>query len=346
MAAYKVLVTGGCGYIGSHTSIDLLQKGFEVVSVDSLERSKAFVADRVSEISGKAFHNYAFDCRDYAQLRQVFTAHPDIRGIIHFAAYKAVGESVEQPLMYYDNNINSLINVLRVAEEFDVQDFVFSSSCSVYGNAAELPVSEATPLAEAESPYGRTKVISEKIIQECSINSRMRFILLRYFNPTGAHTSGLLGEIPFGSPQNLIPVITETAIGRRASLTVFGDDYDTRDGSCIRDYIHVMDIAEAHTLGLQYLQSNRNTDQVEILNLGSGNGISVLEMIRSFESVTGRTLNYQIGPRREGDVIAVYADNSRAKKLLGWECKQGVDDMMRTAWAWEQRMQEENIREK
>lgn len=346
MAAYKVLVTGGCGYIGSHTSIDLLQKGFEVVSVDSLERSKAFVADRVSEISGKAFHNYAFDCRDYAQLRQVFTAHPDIRGIIHFAAYKAVGESVEQPLMYYDNNINSLINVLRVAEEFDVQDFVFSSSCSVYGNAAELPVSEATPLAEAESPYGRTKVISEKIIQECSINSRMLFILLRYFNPTGAHTSGLLGEIPFGSPQNLIPVITETAIGRRASLTVFGDDYDTRDGSCIRDYIHVMDIAEAHTLGLQYLQSNRNTDQVEILNLGSGNGISVLEMIRSFESVTGRTLNYQIGPRREGDVIAVYADNSRAKKLLGWECKQGVDDMMRTAWAWEQRMQEENIREK
>ena len=346
MAAYKVLVTGGCGYIGSHTSIDLLQKGFEVVSVDSLERSKAFVADRVSEISGKAFHNYAFDCRDYAQLRQVFTAHPDIRGIIHFAAYKAVGESVEQPLMYYDNNINSLINVLRVAEEFDVQDFVFSSSCSVYGNAAELPVSEATPLAEAESPYGRTKVISEKIIQECSINSRMRFILLRYLNPTGAHTSGLLGEIPFGSPQNLIPVITETAIGRRASLTVFGDDYDTRDGSCIRDYIHVMDIAEAHTLGLQYLQSNRNTDQVEILNLGSGNGISVLEMIRSFESVTGRTLNYQIGPRREGDVIAVYADNSRAKKLLGWECKQGVDDMMRTAWAWEQRMQEENIREK
>jgi UDP-glucose 4-epimerase len=189
-------------------------------------------------------------------------------------------------------------------------------------------------------------VISEKIIQEYSINSRMRFILLRYFNPTGAHTSGLLGEIPFGSPQNLIPVITETAIGRRASLTVFGDDYDTRDGSCIRDYIHVMDIAEAHTLGLQYLQSNRNTDQVEILNLGSGNGISVLEMIRSFESVTGRTLNYQIGPRREGDVIAVYADNSRAKKLLGWECKQGVDDMMRTAWAWEQRMQEENIREK
>ena len=346
MAAYKVLVTGGCGYIGSHTSIDLLQKGFEVVSVDSLERSKAFVADRVSEISGKAFHNYAFDCRDYAQLRQVFTAHPDIRGIIHFAAYKAVGESVEQPLMYYDNNINSLINVLRVAEEFDVQDFVFSSSCSVYGNAAELPVSEATPLAEAESPYGRTKVISEKIIHEYSINSRMRFILLRYFNPTGAHTSGLLGEIPFGSPQNLIPVITETAIGRRASLTVFGDDYDTRDGSCIRDYIHVMDIAEAHTLGLQYLQSNRNTDQVEILNLGSGNGISVLEMIRSFESVTGRTLNYQIGPRREGDVIAVYADNSRAKKLLGWECKQGVDDMMRTAWAWEQRMQEENIREK
>ncbi len=346
MSAYKVLVTGGCGYIGSHTSIDLLEKGFEVISVDSLERSKAFVAERVQEISGKPFRNYAIDCRDYDKLKTVFAEHPDIRGIIHFAAYKAVGESVEQPLMYYDNNINSLIYVLRLAEEFNIQDFVFSSSCSVYGNAAELPVSESTPLAEAESPYGRTKVISEKIIQEYSANSRMRFILLRYFNPTGAHTSGLLGEIPFGNPQNLIPVITETAIGRRASLTVFGDDYNTRDGSCIRDYIHVMDIAEAHTLGLQYLQENRNTEQVEILNLGSGNGISVLEMIRSFESVTGLSLNYKIGPRREGDVIAVYADNTRARTRLGWSCKKGVDDMMRTAWAWEQRMQAENIREK
>jgi UDP-glucose 4-epimerase len=333
---YKVLVTGGCGYIGSHTSIDLLSKGFEVVSIDNLVRSKAFVADRVNEISGEAFENHVVDCCEEEAVRKVFEAHPDIRGVIHFAAYKAVGESVEQPLMYYRNNINSLVTILQVAEEFGVEDFVFSSSCSVYGNADTLPVSEDTPLAEAESPYGRTKVISEQIINEYSRNSRMRFILLRYFNPTGAHTSGKLGEIPFGSPQNLVPVITETAIGKRGSLTVYGDDYDTRDGSCIRDYIHVMDIADAHTKALEYLHQGKNEDQVEIFNLGTGNGVSVLEMIRSFEEVTGVKLNYQIGPRRQGDVIAVYADNTKARERLGWVCQFGVDEMMRSAWAWEQ----------
>lgn len=334
--AYKVLVTGGCGYIGSHTSIDLLSKGFEVVSIDNLVRSRAFVADRVREISGKDFVNHEVDCCEEDAVRKVFSENPVIRGVIHFAAYKAVGESVDHPLMYYRNNINSLLTIMEVAEEFGVEDFVFSSSCSVYGNADALPVREDTPLAEAESPYGRTKVISEQIIKEYSRNSRMRFILLRYFNPTGAHTSGKLGEIPFGSPQNLVPVITETAIGKRESLTVFGDDYDTRDGSCIRDYIHVMDIADAHTKALEYLNAERNNEQVEIFNLGTGNGVSVLEMIRSFEEVTGVKLNYTIGPRREGDVIAVYADNTLAREKLGWTCQYGVDDMMRSAWAWEQ----------
>jgi len=340
---YKVLVTGGCGYIGSHTSIDLLEKDFEVVSADSLVRSKPFVADRVREISNKPFDNYAIDCRYEDELRTVFEAHPDIQGVIHFAAFKAVGESVEQPLMYYDNNINSLITVLKLSEEFGVKDFVFSSSCSVYGNADALPVREDTPFAEPESPYGRTKVISEQIIKEYSINSNMRFILLRYFNPVGSHTSGKLGEIPFGSPQNLVPVITETAIGKRKSLTVFGSDYDTRDGSCIRDYIHVMDIADAHTKALTYLKDENNEQQVEIFNLGTGNGVSVLEMINSFEHETGVKLNYTMGPRREGDVIAVYADNSRSKERLGWDCKYGVSDMMKSAWRWEQRMREEHI---
>ncbi|HPE97541.1 MAG: UDP-glucose 4-epimerase GalE [Chitinophagales bacterium] len=344
MKTCKVLVTGGCGYIGSHTAIDLLKQGFEVVSIDSLERSQAFVAGRVEEISGKPFHQYSFDCRDEAAVRKVFEQHPDISGVIHFAAYKSVGESVEHPLRYFDNNLNSLITVLRVAESFHVQHFVFSSSCSVYGNAASLPVTESTPLAEPESPYGRTKLMSEQIIHDYSLHSRMRFTVLRYFNPAGAHDSGRLGEIPFGKPDNLVPVITETAIGKRPALTVYGDDYPTRDGSCLRDYIHVMDIASAHTKALQYLLENKQKEKVEIFNLGSGEGITVLEMIHAFEKVSATELNYLLGDKRPGDVIAIYADNSKARSLLGWTPVRTTEDIMRSAWAWENRMREEKIK--
>jgi UDP-glucose 4-epimerase len=340
---YKVLVTGGCGYIGSHTSINLLESGYDVLSVDHLERSRSFVAGRITDITGHSFHNYAVDCRDANKLQQIFNEHPDIKGVIHFAAYKSVGESVENPLLYFDNNLNSLIQILKVAEANGVRDFVFSSSCSVYGNTSVLPVTENTPLAEPESPYGRTKLISEQIIQDYSRNSKMRFILLRYFNPVGSHSSGLLGEIPYSAPENLVPVITQTAIGKRPAVTVYGNDYPTRDGSCIRDYIHVMDIADAHTKALEFLNENKNTAAVEIFNLGSGNGVSVLELIQAFEQVNQVPLNTIIGGRRDGDVVAVYADNSKAKALLGWHPVYTTADMVRSAWAWELRMQEEGI---
>lgn len=340
---YKVLVTGGCGYIGSHTSINLLEAGYEVLSVDHLERSRAFVAGRIAEISGHPFHNYTVDCRDAQGLQRIFNEHPDIRGVIHFAAYKSVGESVKNPLLYFDNNLNSLIQILKVAEANGVRDFVFSSSCSVYGNTTVLPVTEQSPLAEPESPYGRTKLISEQIIHDYSRSSKMRFILLRYFNPVGSHISGHLGEIPYSAPENLVPVITQAAIGKRPAVTVYGNDYPTRDGSCIRDYIHVMDIADAHTKALQFLEENKNSEPVEIFNLGSGNGVSVLELIQAFEQVNQVPLNTIIGARRDGDVVAVYADNTKAREQLGWQPSQTTADMVRSAWAWELRMQEEGM---
>ena len=339
---YKVLITGGCGYIGSHTAIDLLEKGYDVVSIDNLSRSVEDIPDRIQKITGKEFKNYRYDCRDKDALREIFSREKNIRGIIHFAAYKSVIESVHNPLLYFDNNINSLLATLAVAEEFKIKDYVFSSSCSVYGNTSELPVKETTPLAEPESPYGRTKMISEKIIYDVSKVSAMNFILLRYFNPVGAHESGMIGEIPFSAPENLVPNITQTAIGKRKQLTVFGTDYNTRDGSCIRDYIHVSDIADAHTKALAYLAEGKNTSQYEIFNLGTGKGISVLELIHAFEKVSGQKLNYVIGPRREGDVIAVYADNTKASEILHWKSIRNIDDMMRTAWMWELAMQKEN----
>jgi UDP-glucose 4-epimerase len=332
----KVLVTGGCGYIGSHTIVDLIDNGFEVVSIDNLLNSKEEVLEGVYRITGRRVRNYVVDLCDRDATQQVFAAHPDMVGVIHFAALKSVGESVDQPLRYYHNNINSLINVLECMEEFEVPHFIFSSSCSVYGNTSALPVVEDTPLQQAESPYGHTKQIGEEIIRAFSnIAPNMRFILLRYFNPAGAHPSALIGEDPSNPASNLVPVITETAAGKRREMTVFGDDYPTRDGSCIRDYIHIMDLANAHTKALQYLLAGKQPTGCDVFNLGIGEGVSVLEAIHAFERVTGQPLNYRIGPRRAGDVVAVYANNDKAARLLGWQPRFGIEEIMRTAWEWE-----------
>ena len=332
----KVLVTGGCGYIGSHTIVDLLEHGFEVVSIDNLSNASEDVLEGIYQITGKRVRNYAVDLCDRDATLQVFSAHPDFAGIIHFAALKSVGESVEQPLRYYHNNINSLLNVLACAQEFEVPNFIFSSSCSVYGNTDALPVVEDTPFEPAQSPYGHTKQIGEEMIRAFShVEPAMRFILLRYFNPAGAHPSALIGEAPSNPANNLVPVITETAIGKRRELVVFGDDYPTRDGSCIRDYIHIMDLARAHTQALQYLLEKRPAGRCDVFNLGIGQGVTVLEAVHAFERVTGQKLNYRIGPRRPGDVVAVYADYGKAARLLGWQPQSGIDDIMRTAWEWE-----------
>lgn len=338
-----ILITGGCGYIGSHTAIDLLNKGYDVVSIDNLSRSKQFVPDRIKSITGKDFINYRIDLRDLPKLRNVLHSHTDIVGIIHFAAFKSVGESVQKPLIYFDNNINSTINILRIAEEYTIPNFVFSSSCSVYGNTSELPVKETTPLSSPESPYGWTKLVSEQMIAAHAKTSAIKFIALRYFNPAGAHDSGQIGEIPFSEPENLIPNITQTAIGKKGELIINGNDYPTRDGSCIRDYVHVMDIAEAHTQAIEFQLNNKQQNNFEVFNLGSGEGVSVLELISSFERVSGIKLNYTTGQRREGDVVEIYADNKKANTLLDWSGKRDLDKMMQSAWAWEQQLQNENL---
>lgn len=334
----KVLVTGGCGYIGSHTIVDLIDNGFEVISVDNLSNSSADVLDGVEAITGKRVKNYAIDLCWEDAVRQIFEDNRDIKGIIHFAALKLVGESVLQPIRYFRNNLNSLLNILDCMEHFEAPHLIFSSSCSVYGNAEVLPVTEETPLQEAESPYARSKQMGEQIIRDFSrIHPRHNSILLRYFNPAGAHESALIGESPTNPASNLVPVITETAMGKRPEMMVFGDDYNTRDGSCIRDYIHVMDLANAHTKALQYLLDGKNTDNLEIFNLGIGEGVSVLEAIQAFMKVTGQPLHYRIGERRPGDVVAIYANNDKAARLLGWEPQRDINDIMRTAWAWEQK---------
>lgn len=334
----KILVTGGTGYIGSHTIVDLIENGFEVISIDNYLNSTDACLKGIEQITGKVVKNYPVDLTNLEATRQVFSEHPDIVGIIHFAALKLVGESVLQPLRYFRNNLNSLLNIISCMEEFEVPHLIFSSSCSVYGNAKELPVMETTPLQEAESPYARTKQMGEQICADvANIANQLNFILLRYFNPAGAHESALIGEAPSNRPSNLVPVITETAMGKRAQMTVFGDDYDTRDGSCVRDYIHVMDLANAHTKALQYLLSEKNKTNLEIFNLGIGEGVTVLEAIKAFEEVSGQALNYEIGPRRAGDVIAVYADPGKAQSVLGWQPKRNIEDIMRTAWAWQQK---------
>ncbi|WP_343700093.1 UDP-glucose 4-epimerase GalE [Chitinophaga sp.] len=331
----KVLVTGGCGYIGAHTIVDLINNGFDVVNVDNNIRSTTRLLEGVEQITGKKVRNYKVDLCNLEDTHAVFHENRDIVGVIHFAALKSVGESVHEPLMYFQNNLTSLVNVLKCVKEFNIPNFVFSSSCSVYGNTTALPVVEETPLGEAQSPYARTKQMGEQIIEDFSRVNTTQSILLRYFNPVGAHPSALIGELPLGKPDNLVPVITQTAIGKLPKVTVFGTNYDTRDGSCIRDYIHVTDIANAHTKALQYLLEKRNESNLEVFNLGTGTGVTVLEAIKAFEKISGMKLNYELGEPRPGDVIAIYANNTKARAKLGWEPKSGIEDMMRTAWQWE-----------
>jgi UDP-glucose 4-epimerase len=334
----KILVTGGSGFIGSHTIVDLVENGFEVVSIDNNSRSNSRMLEGVQKITSKAIKNYKVDLCNYDDTFAVFQENENIAGIIHFAAFKSVGESVEHPLMYFENNLLSLINLLKCVQDFNIPYFVFSSSCTVYGNADEIPVTENTPPKPAESPYGYTKQMGEQIINEFAKATTTKCILLRYFNPVGAHPSGLIGELPVGRPENLVPAITQTAIGKLPKMQVWGDDYPTRDGSCIRDYIHVCDIAHAHTLALQFLIDKKSAKKCEVFNLGTGNGVTVLEAIKAFEKVSGVKLNYSIGQRRPGDVIAIYANNDLAKKLLGWEPKFSLEEMMATAWKWEQKL--------
>jgi len=337
----KVIVTGGTGYIGSHTIVDLMENGFEVICIDNLCRSKEYALTGIEKITGKKPTFYNVDLCNRNATFQVIEQHKDAVGIIHFAALKSVGESVDKPLLYYANNIDSLVNILMAMKMFDIPNFVFSSSCSVYGNADELPVTENTPIKDAESPYAHTKQIGEDIIRNFSkANPSQQNILLRYFNPVGAHPSANIGEIPIEKPNNLVPYITQTALGKLDQLTVFGNDYDTRDGSCIRDYIHVCDIAHAHTLALQFLIDKKNDTNLEVFNLGTGNGLSVLEAIYAFEKVSGKKLNYKIGPRRAGDVVAVYANNTKAATKLNWTCQYNLEDAMLSAWNWELKMSE------
>jgi UDP-glucose 4-epimerase len=337
MSKGYVLVTGGCGYIGSHTIIDLIEHGYTPISVDNLSNASEDSLRAVAEITGQQVVNHRIDLCDREATRALFSDYPFV-GVIHFAALKAVGESVEQPMRYYRNNLESLFNVVESMEETGVRRLIFSSSCSVYGNATALPVVESTPRQEAESPYARTKQIGEDVLLDYSkVAAAFSCVLLRYFNPAGAHPSALIGEAPSNPALNLVPVITETAIGKRSGVTVFGADYPTRDGSCIRDYIHIMDLARAHTLALDYLMADRQEHNYEIFNLGIGQGVSVLEAIAAFERVSGKKLAYQIGPRRAGDVVAVYANYEQAASRLGWQPKYDIDDIMATAWAWEQR---------
>ena len=331
----KILVTGGCGFIGSHTIVDLLNNGYDVISIDDNSRSSNFSIKGIEQITGKKIKNYKVDLKNFDETQAVFQENTDIAGVIHFAAYKAVGESVGAPLLYFENNIFSLVNLLKCVEEFSVPNFVFSSSCTVYGNPDTIPVTELSPIKQAESPYGSTKQMGEEILQAFTKNGLCNVILLRYFNPVGAHPTAILGELPIGRPQNLVPAITQTAIGKLPKMKVFGNDYPTRDGSCVRDYIHVCDIAHAHTLAIQYLEQGKNESHCDVFNLGTGLGVTVLEAIKTFEEQSGVALNYEIADRRPGDVVAIYANNDAAVNKLGWKIEYDLKDMMRTAWAWE-----------
>ena len=331
----KILVTGGTGYIGSHTTAELLRAGYEVVLVDNLSNSISRIVEQIEKVSGKRQVFYHADLCNLAEVQRIFEEHPDIKGVVHFAAYKAVGESVAQPLKYYHNNLVSLMNLLQVMGEHNVEAFVFSSSCTVYGQPAALPVTEDSPIQTAFSPYGNTKQISEEILSDTVAASALRVISLRYFNPIGAHPSGLIGELPLGIPNNLVPIITQTAAGLRPSFMVYGNDYNTPDGTCIRDYIHVVDLANAHVVSIDRVLVHKMKTPFEVFNLGTGKGTSVLEALEAFERVSGQKLNYAIAGRREGDVEQVWADTSRANRVLGWKSTKDLDEMMASAWQWE-----------
>ncbi|MGW9685207.1 UDP-glucose 4-epimerase GalE [Flagellimonas sp. 2504JD1-5] len=335
----KILVTGGLGFIGSHTVVELQNEGFEVVIVDNLSNSSENVLDGIVAITGKKPIFEKFDLRDKSDVQDFFARHNDVEGVIHFAASKAVGESVENPLLYYENNLGVLVYMLQELTKLDKGNFIFSSSCTVYGQADTLPITEDAPVKPAESPYGNTKQVGEEIIRDtCHVNPQLAAISLRYFNPIGAHPSVEIGELPIGVPQNLVPFITQTGVGLREQLSVFGDDYPTEDGTCIRDYIHVVDLAKAHVVALQRLLAKKNESNYEVFNLGTGKGSSVLEVIHSFEKVSGEKLNYQIVDRRAGDVIQAYADTKKANNVLGWKAHSTLDDSMKSAWDWERKI--------
>lgn len=336
----KILVTGGTGYIGSHTAVELIQQGFEVIIADNLSNSFEWIIDRIYQITGVRPQFYKADLTQLDQTKTIFQENPEIKGVIHFAALKAVGESVKRPLLYYHNNLNALLTLLQVMNEFDCQHFVFSSSCTVYGQPDILPVSETSPILPPLSPYGNTKQISEQIIQFQSDITTLQSVILRYFNPIGAHESALIGELPIGVPNNLIPFITQTAIGKREVLNIFGNDYNTPDGTCIRDYIHVTDIAKAHIIALERLLQKRNETQIEVFNLGTGKGYSVLEVIHAFEKVSHKNLHYKFISRREGDIEQIWADTILANQKLGWKAHLSIEDMVLSAWNWEQNIQD------
>jgi UDP-glucose 4-epimerase len=336
-----VLVTGGLGYIGSHTSVFLLEKGHEVLIVDDLSNSSPEVLDAIAKITGKTPFFEAVDLKNQVGVTQLFDDYPNIKGILHFAASKAVGESVQKPIEYYQNNINSLLNVMAAIKT--KTNLVFSSSCTVYGQADQLPIAEDCPTKRPESPYGNTKKIGEELLEDATkVHSNLNVMSLRYFNPVGAHPSALIGENPKDIPQNLVPYITQSALGKIAPLKVYGNDYPTPDGTCIRDYIHVMDLANAHILALEYLEQNKSTAYLEIVNLGTGTGHSVMEVIESFKRVSKQDFQYSIGPKREGDITAAYASIEKAKNLLKWEPQHTLDDALASAWKWEQKNHKDN----
>ena len=340
-----ILVTGGTGFIGSHTTVELQQAGYDVVIVDNLSNSKIEVVDGIEKITGIRPAFEKVDCYDLEGLRAVFTKYPGICGIIHFAASKAVGESVEKPLLYYRNNINSLINLLELMPQFDVKGIIFSSSCTVYGQPSpeNLPVTENAPIQKALSPYGNTKQINEEIIQDyIHSGANIKSVILRYFNPIGAHPSAHIGELPLGVPMNLIPFVTQTAIGIRKELKVFGNDYNTPDGTCIRDYIYVVDLAKAHVAAMTRVLE-QETDPVEVFNIGTGRGLSTLEVVQGFEKATGVKLNWSFAPRREGDIEKVWGNVDKANKVLGWKADTPIEDVLASAWKWQVKLRDEGV---
>ncbi|HWR93774.1 MAG TPA: UDP-glucose 4-epimerase GalE [Flavobacterium sp.] len=334
----KILVTGGLGFIGSHTVVELQNEGFEVVIIDNLSNSSIEVLKGIVAITGKTPIFEKMDLREKAAVQDFFKKHDDIAGVIHFAASKAVGESVENPLLYYENNINALVYILQELQQKPEANFIFSSSCTVYGQAEKMPITEDASIQVAMSPYGNTKQIGEEIITDVTKVTNINAILLRYFNPVGAHPSAEIGELPIGVPQNLVPFITQTGIGMRKELSVYGNDYPTPDGTCIRDYIHVVDLAKAHVVALQRLLNKKNLDKIEIFNLGTGTGSSVLEVITAFEKVSGKKLPYKIVDRREGDITTAYANTDKANIVLGWKAQSTLENSLASAWKWEQKI--------